>query len=137
MPPQAIELVRESWSRVLPIADTAGRLFYARLFAADPSLRAMFRGDIDEQAARLMQMIDAAVRKLDDPEVLVPVLRQLGQRHRGYGVLPEHYDVVGAALIGTLRQGLGASFTAEVEAAWGTVYGVMAEVMIAASGDEG
>lgn len=129
MDPSTVSLVQSSWAKVVPIAETAGKLFYTNLFEADPSLRALFRGDMDQQAAKLMQMISAAVGKLDDLAVLVPILEQLGQRHVGYGVLPAHYDTVGAALLKTLEQGLGPDFTPEVRSAWTTVYGVMVGVM--------
>lgn len=129
MDPSTVSLVQSSWAKVVPIAETAGKLFYTNLFEADPSLQALFRGDMDQQAAKLMQMISAAVGKLDDLAVLVPILEQLGQRHVGYGVLPAHYDTVGAALLKTLEQGLGPDFTPEVQSAWTTVYGVMVGVM--------
>lgn len=124
-----VMLVQGSWAKVAPMSGTAGTLFYANLFEADPSLQPLFKGDMTQQASRLMQMITAAVDLLDQQEVLVPILEQLGQRHIGYGVQPAHYDSVGAALIKTLDQGLGPDFTAEVRAAWLRVYGVMADVM--------
>jgi hemoglobin-like flavoprotein len=124
-----ISLVRESFDLVEPIAPQAAELFYANLFEADPVLRALFRGDMVEQGAKLMQMIGVAVATLDAPEVLLPALRRLGQRHAGYGVKEEHYEVVGDALLKTLQQGLGAAWTPEVETAWIDVYGVLASTM--------
>jgi hemoglobin-like flavoprotein len=44
-------------------------------------------------------------------------------------VADAHYDTVGAALLWTLRKGLGSSFTPDVEDAWSTVYGVLANTM--------
>jgi len=128
---QSITLVQDSWAKVLPIAPVAGALFYANLFEADPSLKALFKGDMTQQASKLMQMIDAAVAKLDDLDSLVPVLQQLGQRHATYGVLPAHYDIVGASLLKTLEQGLGAAFTPATKEAWTAVYGLIASVMVA------
>ena len=124
-----ISLVRESFDLVEPIAPQAAALFYANLFEADPSLQRLFSGDMEAQGARLMQMIGVAVAKLDAPEVLMPALRQLGARHAGYGVVDAHYDTVGGALLKTLRQGLGAAWTPEVESAWIDVYGVLAATM--------
>ena len=122
-------LVRESFDLLEPIAPQAAALFYSNLFARDPSLRSLFTGDMTQQGARLMQMIATAVGKLDEPEVLLPVLRQLGQRHAGYGVRDAHYDTVGAALLDTLATGLGVAWTPEVRAAWVEVYGVLASTM--------
>ncbi len=123
------QLVQGTFSQVAPIADTAARLFYDRLFELDPSLRPLFRGDMEEQGRKLMQMIGAAVSGLDDLDALVPVVQDLGRRHAGYGVLDSHYDTVGEALLWTLGQGLGDEFTPEVEAAWAQTYTVLADVM--------
>ena len=60
---------------------------------------------------------------------LVPALQDLGRRHAGYGAQDHHYDTVGGALLKTLRQGLGAAWTLEVEEAWTEVYGVLAGTM--------
>ena len=133
--PQAVTLVRNSFAQVEPIADAAAAIFYDRLFALDPSLSHLFKGDMVQQGRKLMSMIGAAVRGLDDLDRLVPVLRQLGVRHAGYGVQLQHYDTVGSALLYTLERGLGAAFTPEVRAAWTSVYGVLATTMQAAARD--
>jgi hypothetical protein len=41
----------------------------------------MFRGNVIEQRKKLMQMLTAAVKRLDRIEQLVPVLQDLGRRH--------------------------------------------------------
>ena len=53
----------------------------------------------------------------------------LGADHAGYGVKPWDYNVVGAAFLWTLEQGLGGDFTDEVKSAWGAVYDVLASTM--------
>ena len=128
-----IQLVKESFDLVEPIAPQAAALFYANLFAIDPSVKPLFRGDMIQQGERLMSMIGLAVAKLDQPDTLMPALQGLGQRHAGYGVRDAHYDSVGVALLKTLRQGLGVAFTDEVEEAWISVYGVIASTMIEAA----
>ncbi len=124
-----ISLVKESFDLVEPIAPQAAALFYANLFEADPTLKPLFRGDMVVQGQKLMQMIALAVSKLDSPATLMPALQGLGRRHAGYGVQDQHYDTVGAALLKTLRQGLGVAYTPEVDAAWTEVYGVLAGTM--------
>ncbi len=133
MNPQTIALVRDSWHQVKPIAPAAAALFYQNLFTADPALKSLFKGDMVAQGAKLMQMIGAAVGKLDDPDTLLPILRAMGRRHVGYGVADAHYATVGGALLKTLEMGLGPAFTLPVKAAWTEVYGVMAETMIQAT----
>ncbi len=129
MTPQQIALVRSSFAELSPIADSAAKLFYSRLFELDPSLRPLFRNSLDAQGSKLMNMIAGAVCLLDQPEKLMPVVRNLGRRHTGYGVEGRHYETVGAALLWTLEKGLGAAFTPEVENAWIAVYGVLADNM--------
>lgn len=129
----SIQLVRGTFDPVEPIAPQAAALFYANLFAADPSLATLFKGDIMVQGHRLTQTLALAVSKLDEPETLMPTLAQLGQRYAGYGVRDAHYDTVGAALLTTLGQGPGVAYTPEVDEAWTEVYGVMASTMKAAA----
>jgi len=129
MNPQQIDLVRSSFALVQPIAPQAATIFYANLFTADPTLRALFRGDMAHQGERLMGMIGSALTLLDRPAALGTVLRLLGTRHKGYGVQDKHYATVGGALIKTLEQGLGAAFTSEVRAAWIELYGVISRTM--------
>ena len=129
MTPRQIDLVQQSFAQVKPIAATAAELFYNRLFTLDPSLRHMFKGEMAKQGQMLMGMIGAAVGGLRNLEALSPVVRQLGKRHVAYGVRSEHYDVVGAALLWTLEQGLGDEFTQEVGDAWAAAYNLLAEVM--------
>lgn len=133
MQQHTITLVQDSWQKVAAIAPQAAELFYQNLFAADPSLKPLFKGEMPEQGKKLMQMIGAAVGKLNDLPALVPILQGLGKRHAGYGVEDSHYQTVGAALLKTLGQGLGADFTEEVKNAWTAVYTVMADVMVAAA----
>ena len=127
--PRQITVVQESFAAVAPIAADAADLFYQRLFTLDPSLRPLFPDDLEEQKRKLMQMLGLAVKGLNQPERLVPVLEDLGRRHGTYGVKDEHYDVVGEALLGTLAKGLGEAFTPEVEEAWLEVYGLIASTM--------
>jgi hemoglobin-like flavoprotein len=129
MTTEEILLVQMSWRRVLPIKDAAAELFYHRLFGMDPTLRELFSGDMEEQSARLMQMVTAAVRGLDRMDALLPVVRELGMRHLNYGVRDEHYGTVGSALLWTLEQALQDDFTPEVKSAWIKVYGVLSQTM--------
>jgi hemoglobin-like flavoprotein len=129
MTPNQIALVQRSWTQVLPIAETAAQMFYDKLFALDPSLRSLFRGEMKEQGRKLMAMISFAVNGLTRLEQIVPGVQALGRRHAGYGVRDEHYATVAAALLWTLEQGLGDSFTREVREAWVAAYGVLANTM--------
>jgi hemoglobin-like flavoprotein len=122
-------LVQTTFAKVAPIADTAAAMFYARLFELDPSLRPLFTSDLTTQGRKLMQMIGVAVNGLDRLDEIVPVVRQLGVRHRAYGVTDEHYATVATALLWTLERGLGSDFTPAVREAWTAVYSTLAATM--------
>ena len=130
MTPEQKALVRQTWQQVAPTADDAVRLFYDRLFATDATTRPLFKSaDLAEQRSKLVQAMTTVVQSLDRIEVLVPKLADLGRRHAGYGVIDAHYDSVGAALLWTLEQGLGAAWTPQVSAAWHDAYSLLARMM--------
>jgi len=133
MTPQEVALVQKSFAEVVPIADEAAALFYGRLFDTAPELRPLFRGDMRVQGAKLMAAMKTVVDGLGAVDTIVPTAQALARRHVGYGVKPEHYAIVGAALLWTLEQGLGAAFTPEVSAAWAAAYGALSHMMIAAA----
>jgi hemoglobin-like flavoprotein len=131
-----IALVQATWQQVAPIADTAARLFYGRLFELEPELRPLFgRTDMEEQRRKLMQMLAVAVAALDRLETLRPALEALGRRHVGYGVEDRHYGLVGEALLWTLEQGLGDGYTRSVREAWTAAYATLATIMRDAAAD--
>jgi hemoglobin-like flavoprotein len=132
MTPDAIDLVQDSFRKVVPIAAIAADLFYNRLFETNPELRQLFPADLAEQKRKLIQMLAVAVSNLSRLQDLEPVVRDLGRRHQRYGATAAHYSAVGAALIWTLSEGLGEAFTSEVEAAWTETFTLLAEIMIGA-----
>jgi hemoglobin-like flavoprotein len=137
MTPRQQQLIQASFAQVAPIADQAAIIFYDRLFELDPSIRPMFaHTDMPAQRRNLMQTLTVVVKSIDKLETIVPAVEALGRRHAGYGVQPSHFATVGAALLDTLAVGLGEGFTPEVRDAWATAYGILADVMIGAMGQE-
>ena len=129
MTPEQIALVQGSFKSIVPIAAKAADLFYARLFEIAPEVRPLFPADLSGQKVKLVAMLATAVNNLHQLDVVLPAIRELGQRHQGYGVTAAHYAPVGAALLWTLEQGLGSAFAPEVKAAWGEAYSVLAGAM--------
>jgi nitric oxide dioxygenase len=130
MSPDQVRLVQQSFVQVAPLADTAATLFYDRLFDTAPAVRPLFHGDMAEQRRKLMATLAVVVNGLGDIEAVLPAAGALAKRHVGYGVQPEHYQSVGAALLWTLERGLGASWTSELAAAWSAAYATLAGFMI-------
>ena len=124
-----IQLVQHSFSLVEPIAEQAADIFYDSLFKIDPSLKPLFKNNIKVQGRKLITMLKAAVQGLEDLDALVPVLKQLAQRHNDYGVKKSHFTPVGNALLYTLKTGLGREYTEEVRQAWIVVIHIVANTM--------
>tara|TARA_R110002072_G_scaffold185325_1_gene342181 strand:- start:15667 stop:16176 length:510 start_codon:yes stop_codon:yes gene_type:complete len=131
MTPEQVTLVKESWEKVKPISEQAAELFYGRLFTLDPSLRALFKGDMSEQGKKLMSTITLAVTSLDRLETILPTVQALGRKHAvEYEVPDSSYATVGEALIWTLGQGLGDDFTEDVKEAWLLTYTTLSGAML-------
>jgi Hsp90 protein/Globin len=83
-------------------------------------------------AKNVVSMLDNAVQFLGpEVDVLEETLKELGARHVGYGVMPEHYPIVGQALLKTLATALGPDkFTAPLKEAWAGVYGFVTSSML-------
>src|SRR5262249_20590507 len=106
MTPQQIWLVQSSFKSVAPIASKAADLFYDHLFVIAPEVRQLFPAKLSAQKIKLMAMLTKTVNNLHQLDAILPAVRQLAERHRGYGVSADHYGPVGAALLWTLEQGL-------------------------------
>jgi hemoglobin-like flavoprotein len=124
-----IDLVQQSFEKVAALGPKAAELFYSELFAIDPSLRAMFKGNMQEQHKKLLSALALVVRSLHTPEKIVGAVEKLAVKHLDYGVKPEHYTYVGNALLRTLKKGLGSEFTPELSDAWVDAFRMLAHIM--------
>jgi NAD(P)H-flavin reductase/hemoglobin-like flavoprotein len=132
-PDGRVELIRSSFQLVAPRAEELARHFYATLFSRAPETRDLFPVNMEVQRSRLLRALVHVVQMVDRPDELVPFLEQLGRDHRKFGVLAEHYDAVGAALIGTIEEFAGPAWTPPVAHAWTSAYGTVADAMRAAT----
>jgi hemoglobin-like flavoprotein len=130
MTPDQVQLVQQSFSKVAPISEQASVIFYDRLFEVAPTVRALFPDDMKEQRKKLMATLAVVVNGLSNIESVLPAASALAKRHVNYGARPEHYPVVGGALLFTLEKGLGADWTPELAAAWTAAYGTLSTYMI-------
>jgi hemoglobin-like flavoprotein len=121
------QLIRTSFEDLLRAQETAAALFYGRLSTLDPELGVLFKDQMKEQS--LMAVMGKVVDNSRCLSGLFPALRALGRRQDGYGVVDRDYDTVAAALIWTLKQGLGAGFTAETREAWTVCYRILSDEM--------
>jgi hemoglobin-like flavoprotein len=83
-----------------------------------------------EQRQKLMATLAVVVNGLSNLQSVLPAASALAKRHIAYGAKPEHYPVVGSALLWTLEKYLGAAWTPEVAEAWTVAYGTLSTFMI-------
>jgi hemoglobin-like flavoprotein len=124
-----VTLVQQTFEKAAALGEQVADIFYAELFAIEPALQSMFKGNMAEQKKKLLAALAMVVRSLHVPEAIIKPAQSLAVKHLDYGVKPEHYAMVGNALLRTLKKGLGAEYTAEVETAWTAAYGTLANLM--------
>lgn len=130
MNPEKIFLIKKTWSFVITNSAQSGELFYQKLFELDPKLKPLFKGDMKEQARKLISMVTVIVTKLNKLDEILPEIQGLARRHSKYGVNTKQFAVVGQALLWTLEKGLGDKWTKEVNEAWTEVYTILSDAMI-------
>ncbi|HEY3792014.1 MAG TPA: globin family protein [Bradyrhizobium sp.] len=130
MTPDQVQLVQQSFAKVAPISEQAAMLFYDRLFEVAPSVKSLFPADMTEQRKKLMATLAVVVGGLGNLDSILPAASALATRHVSYGAKPEHYPVVGGALLWTLEKGLGDDWTPDVADAWTAAYSTLSGFMI-------
>ena len=130
MTPEQVNLVQDSFAKVAPISDVAASMFYGRLFEIAPDVKPMFPADMTDQRKKLMATLAFVVNGLSQLGAVLPAASALAKKHVGYGVKPEHYMPVGAALLWTLEKGLGTAWTPPIAEAWTSAYTTLSGFMI-------
>jgi nitric oxide dioxygenase len=107
---------------------------YERMFQ-DAEIRDLFNqshhGESGSQPKALAAAIVAYARNIDNLGVLASRVERIAQKHVGLNIKAEHYPVVGASLLGAIKDVLGDAATDEIMATWGDAYALLADVLIA------
>ena len=126
-----IALIKKSWISIRKIEPLVfADIFYTKLFYHNPELRKLFSRDMEEQYKKLLDMLNTIITRLEKLDELKGDIVQMAERHVNYGVMPEHYNMVGKALLWTLQKTLGAEWNAELRAAWVNCYSILSGTMI-------
>jgi hemoglobin-like flavoprotein len=126
-----VELLESSFSRIKEQRTHFTDCFYSNLFADYPEVKPLFaHTQMEEQPKKLFKSLVLIVESLRQPDVLTHALLSLGSRHVQYGVLPEHYPMVGSTILKALAICLGEAWTSEVEQAWSDAYSVVMKLML-------
>ncbi len=122
-------LLRQSLE-LIPDKTQFAELFYQQLFTDVPAAEILFQQtDWPRQYSSLMGTIAFVVAGVERGDNLTSALQTLGKKHTNYGAQPEHYPLVGTALITTFQQHVP-GFTASMEDSWQQAFAVISDQMI-------
>ena len=114
-------VVQETLGQLFSPETRFATIFYQRLFSLAPEIQKLFRGNIETQGEMLGHMIQAVVYAASRPENLALGLQALGRQHVRYGVEAEHYLLVRQALLETIPEVLGDTYSPHVGKAWESI----------------
>lgn len=124
------DMLRESWECALANGGDVALHMYGEIPGLAPEIQDMFaRVDLEEQRELFMGTLQFIVMNYERRPLLERMLREMGRRHAGYGVRPEHYGVFGECFLRALKKACGEQWTFEAELLWRTVYEDVADVM--------
>lgn len=126
----------------VPVLKTNGtdltKHFYTRMFTHHPELKNLF--NMSNQASGKQQhalagAVLAYAEHIENPEILINVLKSIGNKHVSLNISPEQYDIVGHHLISSIKEVLGESATDDLIEAWAQAYNELAQIMISIEED--
>ncbi|WP_239615615.1 NO-inducible flavohemoprotein [Cohnella mopanensis] len=130
---KSIEIIK-STVPVLEVHGTAiTKRFYEMLFTKHPELLNIFNHANQKQGRQqtaLANAVYAAAVHIDKLEAILPVVKQIGHKHRSLGIKAEHYPIVGQNLLAAIKDVLGDAATDEILQAWAEAYGIIADAFI-------
>jgi nitric oxide dioxygenase len=121
----------------VPILRESGEVltnyFYARMFKHHPELKNMFNMGNQangRQKSALANAVLAYAENIENPSVLIGVLKGIGSKHTSLNIQPEQYKIVGNHLIASIKEVIGEPATDEILEAWTTAFYQLAAIMI-------
>ena len=130
---QTIDIVKSTAPILDQHAETLTRHFYKRMFSHNPEVAPFFNPAHQESGSQqkaLAGAICAYAANIDNLEVLGGAVELIAQKHASLMIKPEHYPVVGANLLASIREVLGEGATDGVINAWAEAYGFLADILI-------
>ena len=132
-----IDVLERTFKALESVGLDVTRKFYEDLFVKFPDVAPMFAGTtIEDQHIKLWSAINVVISSLREPATFIPVLEDLGRRHKSYGAEPAHYQAVAETLLAVMAEFAGDLWTNEVSNAWANALTTIAGIMIKASQEE-
>ena len=135
---QTIDIIKSTVPVLAQHGVTITKTFYKNLLEKYPELLNYFNRANQAQGRQqtaLANTVYAAAAHIDNLQAIVPAVMQIAHKHRGLGILPEHYPIVGENLLLAIKEVLGDAATDDIINAWAEAYGVIADVFISVEED--
>ncbi|MYN40452.1 NO-inducible flavohemoprotein [Duganella sp. FT109W] len=124
----------------VPILEEGGealtRHFYQSLFRDYPHVKPLFNQANQQDGNQQRALANAVLmyaKNIEKLEKLGPLVGTIVNKHVSLQIQPEHYPIVGAALLKAIREVLGDQVATDaVIEAWGAAYGQLADILIGA-----
>lgn len=130
---KTIEIIKSTVPVLQQHGETITGRFYDRMFQDHPELLNIFNQTNQKkktQRTALANAVIAAAANIDQLGNIIPVVKQIGHKHRSIGIKPEHYPIVGKYLLIAIKDVLGDAATPDIMQAWEKAYGVIADAFI-------
>lgn len=129
--PSTIETVKATAGVVAQHAEAITAKMYEILFASHPELKALFKDASADQHKKLAVAVGAFAANIDNLPLLAQAVEKMAQSHVRTHVQPEHYPMVGTAILGAIKEVLGDAATDEILGAWKEAFFFLADILIA------
>lgn len=128
-----IQIVKSTAPILEENGETLTRHFYKRMFSHNPEVAPFFNPThqhAGSQQKALAAALCAYAANIDNLEVLGNAVELIAQKHASLLIKPEHYPIVGANLLASIKELLGDIATDEVIEAWRQAYEFLAHILI-------
>lgn len=127
----------ETIKATVPVLEKHGEAittrFYERMLAEVPELNNVFNQTNQKRGGQpkaLANTVYAAAANIENPGAILPVVKQISEKHKSLNIKPEQYPIVGKYLLLAIQDVLGDAATDDIIDAWAKAYGVIADVFI-------
>lgn len=129
---QTIDLVKSTVPILQEQGETLTKYFYKRMFSQNPEVAPYFNSANQTEGAQqraLAEAICTYAANIDNLNALKETLEQIAHKHASLMIKPQHYPIVGANLLASIREVLGEDATDDVIHAWSHAYDFLANIL--------
>ncbi len=130
---KTISIVKSTAPILQEHGETLTKHFYKRMFTHNPEVAPFFNPahqTAGKQQRALAGAIAAYAANIDNLEVLGGAVELIAQKHASLMIKAEHYPIVGANLLASIKEVLGDGATDDVINAWAEAYSFLADILI-------